>query len=97
MGDQGGARVHVKDYAKEGDVTLFNDLNGSRVETKPRIYEQHEHGRVISRFIDSILLGVPMSPSGEEGLDRIRVIDAIYASAEAQREVAFATAAVVGV
>jgi predicted dehydrogenase len=96
MGDKGGARVHVKDYAKEGDVTLFSDLNGSRVETKPRIYEQHEHGRVISQFVDSILLGVPMSPSGEEGLDRIRVIDAIYASAEAQREVVFATEAVVG-
>lgn len=97
MGDQGGARVHIKDYAKEGDVTIFSDLNGARVETKPRIYEQHEHGRVISRFIDSILLGVPMSPSGEEGLDRIRVIDAIYESAAAEREITFATEAVVRV
>lgn len=96
MGDQGGARVHVKDYAKEGDVTLFSDLNGARVETTPRIFDHHEHGRVISRFIDSILLGVPMSPSGEEGLDRIRVIDAIYESAAAEREIAFATEAVVG-
>jgi len=42
---------------------------------------------VIRRFVDSILTGVPMSPSGEEGLDRTRLIDAIYRSAELGQEV----------
>jgi predicted dehydrogenase len=35
-----------------------------------------------------------MSPSGEEGLNRIRIIDSIYRSAEAQREIELSPAAV---
>jgi hypothetical protein len=35
------------------------------------------------------LTGAPMNPSGEEGLDRTRLIDAIYRSAELGREVRF--------
>jgi predicted dehydrogenase len=94
MGEKGGARVHVKDYAPVGDVQLFTDLSGAMVDVKPRLYEQHSHGRVIQRFLDSITLGIPMSPSGEEGLNRIRIIDSIYRSAEAQREIELSPAAV---
>ena len=92
MGDKGGARVHIKDYAKVGDVGLFTDLNGSMVDVSPRLYEQHEHGRIIQKFLDSITTGEPMSPSGEEGLERVKVIDWIYRSAEEQRELQVAAA-----
>jgi predicted dehydrogenase len=90
MGDKGGARVYVKDYAKVGEVGIFTDLNGSMVDTRPRLYEQHSHGRMISNFMDSILNGTPMSPNGEEGLNRVRLLEAIYDSAEQGRELAFA-------
>jgi predicted dehydrogenase len=95
MGDRGGARVHIKDYAKVGDVGLFTDLNGAMVDVAPRLYEQHEHGRVIQKFLNSITTGVPMSPSGEEGLELVKVIDWIYRSAEEQRELVVAPAAAV--
>jgi predicted dehydrogenase len=89
MGDKGGARVYVKDYAKVGDVALFSDLNGAMIDTKPRLYEQHSHGRMISNFIDAIQNGTPMSPDGNEGLNRVRLLEAIYESAERGREIAF--------
>jgi predicted dehydrogenase len=45
---------------------------------------------MISNFMDSILNGTPMSPNGEEGLNRVRLLEAIYDSAEQGRELAFA-------
>ncbi|MCC6705151.1 MAG: Gfo/Idh/MocA family oxidoreductase [Thermomicrobiales bacterium] len=89
MGDKGGARVYVKDYAKVGEVQLFSDLNGAMIDTTPRLYEQHSHGRMISNFMDAIVDGVPMSPNGDEGLNRVRLLEAIYESAERGRELEF--------
>lgn len=94
MGDKGGAAIAVKDYAKVGDVKLFTDVNGAMVDVSPRLFDQHSHGRVIQKFLDSITLGIPMSPSGEEGLNRIHIIDSIYRSADEQREIVLAEAPV---
>ena len=87
LGSKGGGQIHVRDYQKDGALTLFSDINGIPADTQPRITPQHEHFQVIRRFIDAITLGVPMSPSGEEGLDRARITDAIYASARDGREI----------
>jgi predicted dehydrogenase len=90
FGDKGGAELYVKDYATVGTLKLFTDVGGSPTDSVPRLQTQPRHAGhadVIRRFLDSILTGVPMSPSGEEGLDRTRLIDAIYRSAELGREV----------
>ena len=55
--------------------------------TEPQLMTRPGHAEVFKRFVDSILEGTPMSPSGEEGLDRVRLIEAIYRSAEIGREV----------
>ncbi|MEA2524351.1 MAG: hypothetical protein QOF73_1578 [Thermomicrobiales bacterium] len=89
-GDKGGAELHVKDYAATGTLKLFGDVGGAPTDSIPRLQPKPRHAghsEVIRRFIDSILTGAPMSPSGEEGLDRTRLIDAIYRSAELGREV----------
>lgn len=90
-GDQGGAELHVKDYAEVGTLRLFTDVGGAPTDCTPRLTATNKvyagHAYIINRFIDSILTGAPMSPSGEEGLDRARLIDAIYRSAELGREV----------
>lgn len=86
IGDRGGALMHVRDYAKTGTLTLYGDVAGVPVDSTPRLTPQEEHLQIALRFVASILDGEPMSPSGEEGLDRARIIDAIYASAEAGRE-----------
>lgn len=95
MGSHGGARVYIKDYVKVGQVKLMSDLNGSMTDMTPRLYEQHSHGRMISNFLDAILNGTPMSPSGEEGLSRVRLLDTIYRSAEMGHELSLQPAAVI--
>lgn len=90
FGDKGGAELYVKDYATVGTLKLFSDVGGAATDSVPRLQTQPRHAGhadVIHRFLDSILTGCPMSPSGEEGLDRARLIDAIYRSAEIGREV----------
>jgi predicted dehydrogenase len=87
FGDEGGAEVRIHDYQKSGALKFFNDVNGIPVDSQPRTIVHHEHQQVVKRFIDAITLGVPMTPSGEEGVDRARVVDAIYESAAAGREI----------
>jgi predicted dehydrogenase len=93
MGDAGGAEIRVKDYAKTGTLRLFGDFAGTPTEVTPRYEPQPEHLQVITRFVDAVVDGVPMSPSGEEGLDRTRLLDAIYRSAELGREICLDEAA----
>ncbi|MBA2596161.1 MAG: Gfo/Idh/MocA family oxidoreductase [Chloroflexota bacterium] len=87
LGDNGGAEIHAKDYAQTGTLRFFGEIDGMPTVTEPRLLERHGHGEVFRQFIESVLDGTPMSPSGEEGLDRVRLIEAIYRSAELGREV----------
>jgi predicted dehydrogenase len=88
LGDRGGAEIHAKDYAQTGTLRLYGDIDGVPTVTEPQLLTRPGHAEVFRRFVDSILEGTPMSPSGEEGLDRVRLIEAIYRSAEAGQEVA---------
>ena len=89
MGTNGGAQINAKDYAETGTLRLFGELDGVPTVTEPLLLKQHGHGEVLKLFVDSVLDGTPMSPSGEEGLSRVRLIEAIYRSAELGEEVAF--------
>ena len=87
MGSQGGAEIDVKDYALTGTLRFFDDIDGVPTDATPRLEERHGHTEIVRRFVDSVVDGKPADPSGEEGLDRVRLIDAIYRSAAAGREV----------
>lgn len=87
MGTRGGADIVVKDYAETGTLTLFGDVEGVPATTTPTLVARHGHGEIGRMFVDAILADQPFSPSGEEGLERVRLIEAIYASAEAGREI----------
>lgn len=87
LGNNGGAEIHARDYAQTGTLRFYGEIDGVPTVTEPRLLERHGHGVVFRQFIESVLDGVPMSPSGEEGLDRVRLIEAIYRSAELGREV----------
>jgi predicted dehydrogenase len=89
MGDKGGAELHVKDYASTGTLRLFGDIDGVQTDTAPRLPTREVwdgHAQIIHNFVDAILTGSPVSPSGLEGLERTRLLDAIYRSAELGRE-----------
>jgi predicted dehydrogenase len=87
LGDDGGAEIHAKDYAETGTLRFFGEIDGVPTVTEPLLLKRHGHGELLKQFVDSVLDGTPMSPSGEEGLDRVRLIEAIYRSAELGREV----------
>lgn len=86
MGSDGGAEIHAKDYADTGTLKLFGDIDGTPTVTEPRLLSRHGHGEIIRRFVSAILDGGPISPSAQEGLERVRLIESIYRSAEAGRE-----------
>jgi predicted dehydrogenase len=83
MGDRGGAEIRVNDYVKTNTLRLFGDA----ADSTPHVQPHGEHLQIVTRFVDALLSGEPMSPSGQEGLARTRVIDAMYASAALGREV----------
>ena len=87
LGDNGGAEIHARDYAQTETLRFFGEIDGVPTITQPRLLERHGHGEVFKQFVESVLDGTPMSPSGEEGLDRVRLIEAIYRSAELGHEV----------
>ena len=89
LGSKGGAAIDVKDYAQTGTLRLFGEIDGTPTVTEPRLVPRTGHADIIHGFVDAVLDGVPVSPSGVEGLERVRLIEAIYRSAEEGREIAF--------
>lgn len=92
-GSDGGARIFSKNYAHVDTLEIFSNIGDTTADSRPRLVGRPGHGRIINEFVDGILNGTPVSPDGEEGLDRVRLIDAIYASAELGREVEVAEVA----
>jgi len=88
LGTEGGANIHVKDYAQTGTLRFIGEIDGVPTVTEPRLLSKHGHGEIIRGFVDSILTGAPATPSVQEGLDRVRLIEAIYRSAALGREIA---------
>ena len=91
LGNEGGADIHSRDYTQTGTLRFFSDLDGVPAVTEPKLLERSNHGEVFKWFADSILHGTSMLPTGQEGLDRVRLIEAIYKSAELGHEVAIDT------
>ena len=86
-GSEGGARIFAKQYALTDTLEVYRNFGNTTEDSKPRIIGHKGHSQVIHSFIDAILLGTPMEPSGLEGLANIQLIDAIYRSAAIGREV----------
>jgi len=81
-GANGGARIFSKQYADTDTLEIFRNIGDTTYDARPRLVSRPGHAEIIHGFVDGILEGTPVSPNGEEGLDRVRLIDAIYKSAE---------------
>jgi predicted dehydrogenase len=86
-GSEGGARIHSKKYADVDTLDLFSEIGDTTADSHPRLVSRAGHAQIINGFVDGILNGTPVSPDGEEGLDRVRLIDAVYRSAALGREI----------
>jgi predicted dehydrogenase len=89
-GSNGGARIFSKKYALVDTLEVFSGFGDTTMDSKPRLVAKEGHAQIIRGFVDGILDGKPVSPDGQEGLDRVRVIDAIYRSAQLGREIVLA-------
>ncbi len=87
-GSNGGAKIHSKDYADVDTLQLFSDIGDTANDSRPRLMSRNGHAYITRNFVNAIVDGTPLSPDGEEGLDRVRTIEAIYRSAELGREIA---------
>jgi predicted dehydrogenase len=86
-GSEKGARIFSKNYALTDTLELYQGFGDTTMDAKPRLVERQGHSEIIKGFVDAILDGTPLTPDGHEGLDRVRLIDAIYRSAELGREI----------
>ena len=82
LGDKGGARL---DYGK-----LFEFFDGSTLETDKPEYDIPDMYLGESRgFLESIETGIPDRNNIENILESAKLLDSLYASAEAHKEIAF--------
>jgi predicted dehydrogenase len=85
-GDEGGAEMNVLNYVHEDTLRFYTDVEGARTEIRPQVTGDGDVS-VNSEFVRAIRQGVAVSPTVEEGLRVLRVIEAIYRSAAEGREV----------
>jgi predicted dehydrogenase len=86
-GSEKGARIFSKNYALTDTLEIYQGFGDTTMDAKPRLVAREGHAQIINGFVDAILEGTPLTPDGQEGLDRVRLIDAMYRSAELGREI----------
>lgn len=88
LGVDSGLRIFIPRYATENTLSLFGDENGKQYTRKPKVSSTGEgHLAVINEFIEHVVSGDFVSHAGDYALHRTAIIDAMYRSAKAGKEV----------
>jgi predicted dehydrogenase len=88
LGATGGVRLFVRDYATDDTIRIYSDVAGVPAVTVPSVHvPSGHHLSVITEFVATVRSGSWADAYGEYALHRSRVIDAVYESARANREV----------
>jgi predicted dehydrogenase len=88
LGATGGVRLFVRDYATDDTIRIYSDVAGAPAVTVPTVHvPSGHHLSVITEFVATVRSGSWADAYGEYALHRSRVIDAVYESARADREV----------
>jgi predicted dehydrogenase len=81
MGTKGGATFN------DGELQIFTDMDGGMVNITPSFVGKADHFEVKMQSWVEALRGQPDRSPGEDGLKVQKVLDGIYASSDAGREV----------
>ncbi|HEY3297145.1 MAG TPA: Gfo/Idh/MocA family oxidoreductase, partial [Armatimonadota bacterium] len=85
LGTKGGAEV---DPAKGKEaLKVYKDIYGSPACITPDFPEQSGHHTEIKHFVDCLVNGTELISTGEHGLEVVRILNAVYKSAEQKREI----------
>jgi predicted dehydrogenase len=87
FGDKGGAELFVNFYAEHDTLRLFTEVGGVPAEVRPAPAPRQGHVEVMREFTRAIQSGDWSQATGEDGLNRARIIEAAYRSAREGREV----------
>ncbi len=85
FGTQGGALLNP--------LRIHKELHGSMVNVTPAVKEspsnlyKRSYQNELEHFIQVLQQGIPLESPGTESLERMRIIDAVYQSAESGKEV----------
>lgn len=91
MGTEGTIELYVANYATENTLTYYTEVSGKPVVSRPAVkVSKSDHEYAIAEFVRCIKEDTPPTASVEQGLVIMRIIEAIYQSAEAGREVIIA-------
>jgi predicted dehydrogenase len=87
-GTGGGAEWYVDDYVPVGSLKLFGDIDGHPTANSFRAEIGGGHAEVVGDFVAVVRSGDWAGQDGSAAAALARVVDAAYASAREQREVA---------
>ena len=87
FGSEGGAELNVRQYGFADNVRLYGEAAGAYTEMIPRYNEGGGHETAVAEFVRCIEEDTQPVPGGEDGLRVLRIIQALYQSAAAGREV----------
>lgn len=88
LGVEAGVRIYIPRYETENTLSIFRDRDGEHVVERPQVSSTGEgHLAVLNEFIEHLLAGDFAAHSGDFALHRTQVIDALYRSAAAGKEV----------
>lgn len=88
QGTHGTVEYYVANYATEDTLTLYTEINGAPVVTRPAIQSgtMSDHDYAVAEFVKCIREDSVPDASAEQGLTIMKVIEAIYQSAQAGQE-----------
>lgn len=86
-GTDGGAELHSHSSAWQNTLRLYFERFDTPHEVRPHVGRGERHLAVLRNFVAAIRHGDHRSRPAHEALQRARIIDACYTSAQEQREV----------
>jgi predicted dehydrogenase len=88
LGTQGTIELYVPNYATENTLTLYTEVQGAAVTTRPAVKSgKSDHDLAVAEFIKCIREDTAPTATVEQGLTVMKIIEAIYHSAEVGQEV----------
>jgi predicted dehydrogenase len=89
QGTEGTAILHIRNYRNDDTLRYFTEIEGEPVTVTPsvRFGAPQGHEGMVRELVESVRYGRTPGTSGEQGLAAVVILDALYRSAAAGREV----------
>ena len=86
-GEEGGGELSVRNYGQHDTVTFFTEQGGQPVDLRPKLVAGGGHQLACEHFVSCIRSGSAPDSPGEQGVVLMKIIDALYESAQTGVEV----------